>query len=356
MKTYPISHDSKVVSELIVNTIFVALATAAVILRLVSRRLRKVELWIDDYTVMVALALVYILYGIQIADAKYGMRVHIDVIPMENLTILLKMLVAYQVIYGTALLFGKMSYLYFYRRIFINEGMRKATLIVMGVVVAWWVANNLQIFLICTPFNSNWDVTVKSHCGNRPAAFTTIGAINMVTDVIIMLLPIHFVRKLQMPSSSKIGVCVIFGLGLLICAVSIVRMRVLSQLNFDDISYNMLDSVFWTVTEPSLVIINACIPTMRHLVKSLLPGTAWQGSQPKYTSDNNTQSFQRMQDEYPLTLTTDKRNVLSTVKVTNHDEGDESSASIDPGDNDSERRIVRTEGAINVKKEWTVSG
>lgn len=37
-------------------------------------------------------------------------------------------------------------------------------------------------------------------------------------------------------------------------------MEALRKLDFSDITYNMINPVFWTVTEPSLVIINVCLP------------------------------------------------------------------------------------------------
>lgn len=125
------------------------------------------------------------------------------------------MLVAYQLIYGTTLLLGKSSYLFFYRRIFVSPSFIKATWVLLIFVVLWYMANVFQVFFICRPFISNWDITVTAICGDRPTAYAVIGAINMATDFIIMILPIHFIRQLQMPASSKVGVSVIFLIGLL---------------------------------------------------------------------------------------------------------------------------------------------
>jgi hypothetical protein len=125
------------------------------------------------------------------------------------------MLVAYQLIYGTAQALAKVSYLFFYLRIFINKGFILAVKIMIGIILAWWTSNILQVFLICRPFNFNWNIYITGTCGNRPVAFTAIGAINLITDVAILLLPIPTVFKLQMPLSSKFGICGIFAIGLL---------------------------------------------------------------------------------------------------------------------------------------------
>lgn len=106
--------------------------------------------------------------------------------------------------YGTSILLGKISYIFFYRRIFVHQSFLKATWVILGVSVGWCVANVLQVFFICRPFASSWDSTVTAVCGNHPVVFTAIGAVQMVIDVTIMLLPVHFVSKLQMLTSAKV--------------------------------------------------------------------------------------------------------------------------------------------------------
>lgn len=88
------------------------------------------------------------------------------------------------------------------------------TWVILAVSVGWFVANALQVFLICRPFESNWDITITAVCGNRPAAFTAIGAIHMVIDITIMLFPVRFISQLQMPTAAKFGLCLVFMLGL----------------------------------------------------------------------------------------------------------------------------------------------
>ena len=51
----------------------------------------------------------------------------------------------------------------------------------------------------------NWNPTIPGHCASYNVAFVTIGIFNMITDLIIMLLPIPFLRKIQMAIGIKIG-------------------------------------------------------------------------------------------------------------------------------------------------------
>jgi hypothetical protein len=169
-----------------------------------------------------------------------------------------------------------------------------------------------------------------------------------------------------------------------ICAISVIRMVVLSRLNFNDISYDMLDSVFWTVTEPALVIINACIPTLRPLISLVFTNRSWNRSKPTNTpvgthgsrgalqtiggsTLKSGHNFQRMPDEYPLT---DRRHVEHTLKVTadpetSTDGGSEHRLTTSPKlvafgrkanqVTKSTKKISNLEdGVVSVKKEWSV--
>lgn len=165
--------------------------------------------------------------------ARVGMREHMAEIPMQNTILMLKvshrkrdnvgygmfadqqMLIVYQIVYYNAMVLAKLSYLFFYLRIFVTEAFRLAAWICMGCALSYWLGSMLQIFLICKPFAKNWDTTLEGHCANQNVAFSTIGAFNLVTDILIMLLPVHFIRKLQMSPATKLGLYVIFGLGFL---------------------------------------------------------------------------------------------------------------------------------------------
>lgn len=154
--------------------------------------------------------------AMHITYANHGMRYHIAELPLANATFIAKQLVAYQAVYYAAMASVKLSYLWFYLRIFPQEEFRKWIWICMSLIGGYWLGSMLQIFLICIPFEMNWNPTVKGgHCASYNVAFVTIGIVNMITDLIIMLLPIPFIRKVQMAVGTKLGLTAIFGIGLL---------------------------------------------------------------------------------------------------------------------------------------------
>jgi hypothetical protein len=142
-----------------------------------------------------------------------GVGLHITE-TIANLPVILKLMVAYALIYTGCISILKLSVLFFYLRVFLNPGMQLATKITLGVVGAWTIANILMLFLMCRPFASNYDLTVKGECADQPTIFIAIGAFNIITDVVILVLPLPTIWGLKAAKQKKIGLTVIFLFGL----------------------------------------------------------------------------------------------------------------------------------------------
>ena len=208
------------------------LATILVALRFVARRLRKTKVWYvystgvvginsnmddrwDDAAAVASLIFTAGLLAMQLTYANHGMRYHVNEIPAANSVFIAKQLVAFQSVYYAAMASVKISYLWFYLRIFPQQSFRKWIWICMGLVFGYWLGSMLQIFLICKPFEMNWNPLAGGKCANYNVAFVTVGIFNLITDLIIMFLPIPFLRKLQMAVGTKVGLIAIFAIGLL---------------------------------------------------------------------------------------------------------------------------------------------
>ena len=134
---------------------------------------------------------------------------------IANLEIILKLMVSYSLIYTFAISTIKLSVLLFYLRVFVGQRFRLITKIVAGVVVVYTLANVLLLVLICRPFAANYDMTVGGSCGDQPTAYISIGAYNIISDVVILCLPIPMVWRLKAKREMKIGLTLIFLVGLM---------------------------------------------------------------------------------------------------------------------------------------------
>ena len=72
----------------------------------------------------------------------------------------------------------------------------------------------LEIFQ-CWPRVKIWNATADGHCIDISVTFIATAAINVLSDVSILALPIFWVAKLNMRLKKKIGVLLVFGTGVL---------------------------------------------------------------------------------------------------------------------------------------------
>lgn len=122
---------------------------------------------------------------------------------------------AAQMIYATGIVPVKLSLIFFYHRIFPNRPLHIALWIVGGVVVSMGIAADLLVVLRCLPLKGIWDHTIKLRCINVATWLIIHASQNVITDFMLVFLPMPLVWRLKMTTTRKIQVSGIFALGAL---------------------------------------------------------------------------------------------------------------------------------------------
>ena len=104
---------------------------------------------------------------------------------------------------------------------------------------------------------------------NLDVAGTILGTFNVLTDFVILALPIHPLWQLQRPLKEKIEIMTMFLLGGFVCLASVYRAIVVHQLSHFDPCWSDDPVMWWTIIELSTAIISACLPTMRPILSQL---------------------------------------------------------------------------------------
>jgi hypothetical protein len=119
------------------------------------------------------------------------------------------------VVYNVALAVIKTVFLLqYYRAIPVRQ--YKKTYIASVVLVTCWSLS--QIFLntfMCWPIASFWDATIKGTCILNKSSFYVGAAGNILTDILIMVLPIPVLRSLKLGRRQKWILISVFCLGIL---------------------------------------------------------------------------------------------------------------------------------------------
>ncbi|PQE09142.1 integral membrane PTH11 protein [Rutstroemia sp. NJR-2017a WRK4] len=115
----------------------------------------------------------------------------------------------------------------------------------------------------CKPRAAWWDLTVNGHCINTRNLPIATGTINAVIDLFILILPQRIIWKLHMSRDKKIGVGLVFAVGLLSCGAALARMS-LSYIYSDssDVAYNFSQAGLFCVVEMTCAIIVFSAPTI----------------------------------------------------------------------------------------------
>lgn len=129
------------------------------------------------------------------------------------------------VMYGPTAFLTKVSLLWIMTRVF--KPYRKAVIFIyffMVVMLAYYIPAVIVKIRICSPIRKFWKPETDGSCLNEAAIIMADVVISVVSDLIILTLPMPLTMKLQMPFKKKMRVMAILGAGGLACVSSIVRL------------------------------------------------------------------------------------------------------------------------------------
>ncbi|KAK4183227.1 hypothetical protein QBC35DRAFT_394291 [Podospora australis] len=261
----------------------IVVTTAFVALRIWMRLYRHVGMGLDDWLIIAAMLVLWAEFAdgvLSITDGGIGR--HLLVLLMENPNILSRtMLWMYigELLFFTTLALIKWSVLAMYYRIFPTRFMKWGYIILGGMTLMWWIAVMLVTVFQCTPVHAMWDLaTPEAHCINANVFYiSTNGVPNIVTDVMILLLPMYEVYKLHVSRAQKIAIAGSFLVGWIVVISSIVKLKVMVDLyNLGptaDVTFHLPQLIIWVEVEPCMGIISATLPTLRPLLTMFLRKT-----------------------------------------------------------------------------------
>ena len=85
----------------------------------------------------------------------------------------------------------------------------------MALVIMWEIGTEFAIIFQCVPVHKLWHPEIPGKCIDQYKFFIGQATPNIVTDALLLVLPLWPVSKLQMPRTQKIIVSCIFLLGIL---------------------------------------------------------------------------------------------------------------------------------------------
>ncbi|CAG8083200.1 unnamed protein product [Penicillium salamii] len=253
---------------------FRATTIAMVVLAVLFTGFRFLARWkkgltpgVDDYMLVVALLFLFVLTGLMLGLIHYGMGFHSSLLPVEDVMMIGKLLIAFECVYVTAVALTKISILLMYARIFPTKGFRIASIILGVVSISWAISIIFVSVFQCTPVARAWNPTIPGTCINLKGSFIGNAVPNIVTDIAILSLPVRAVWGLHANLVHRLSVIGMFLLGSFVIFTSIYRFTTLFQFDPTDVAWTLGNACTWCTVETSSGIISACMPTLRPIFK-----------------------------------------------------------------------------------------
>ena len=125
-----------------------------------------------------------------------------------------KLIYVVEMTYFLAVCLSKVAILALYLRIFRNKLELVTTYVLVGVVVTTWLSETIAACLQCLPFEYQWDKIIPGgHCFNQQDYYRYVSVPNFVTDVVMLILPLHMVWMLNTSRMQKVGLTFVFLTG-----------------------------------------------------------------------------------------------------------------------------------------------
>ncbi|KAI0804258.1 hypothetical protein GGR55DRAFT_326000 [Xylaria sp. FL0064] len=258
------------------------LATLAVCARIYTRHVIKRSVGIDDWMAVMSL---FLTIGMNISQSvnatRYLGRHTYDLDPSVDIPRFLQLFWINELFYNADMFFIKMTFLSQYYRVFRHvRALRIIYLVAIFVIGGWCLGQFLSVVFLCVPVKGLWDKSVKAKCQDQLVGVYLNAVGTLVTDFVILFLPMPAIWKLNLPKAQKWALMGIFSLGIFTSAISIIRLTTLGDPG-EDLTYHAITSSCWSVAELSSGIIAAALATIRPLIGRFMPFASKLNSAPE---------------------------------------------------------------------------
>ncbi|KAF7622177.1 hypothetical protein F9C07_8209 [Aspergillus flavus] len=255
------------------TTITTVFALLTVLARMYVRLFIIRNVGLDDYTMILTMALSLAGWAIIIPEVIYGAGRHTAYVK-DTATTAMHLNFATQGIYMWAIGLVKISIGLFLLRFAPRKGYKIFIWVIIVLMLLYTTICFLTLVFQCKDIRSIWDMSVKSKCFTPTQLLElsyTNTALNILTDLIFAILPAFMLRHLQVNRRVKASLVCILGLGIFACAAAFVKLSVLPNYGrTGDFLWDYSTLTIWVVVESNMGIIAGSLPTLKPLFKQVL--------------------------------------------------------------------------------------
>lgn len=121
-------------------------------------------------------------------------------------------------IFGITVCCTKLSILLLILRIFISSRRDLffwAVHFLIWINITYWIMWFFLLIFLCLPRTKIWNPKTPGHCLGKFALYRSSAVFNMITDIMMLAVPLYKIFHLQMSMKRKIGISAVFATGFL---------------------------------------------------------------------------------------------------------------------------------------------
>lgn len=175
--------------------------------------------------------------------------------------------------YVVILFLIKVSLVLFYLKIFETRKFRITAYIFLVFLTVNSIGLILMTVFTCIPIYSFWNRDMKTgKCIDMQAGAYAISASSVVQDLILLIIPIVFIRNLQMKRYRKFAVGCMFVVGTFGCVATLMRLPSLSTFKISiDPCWDYVPVTIWSELELAAGFLCVSLPSIRVIIVKILP-------------------------------------------------------------------------------------
>ncbi|KAI0805383.1 hypothetical protein GGR55DRAFT_293080 [Xylaria sp. FL0064] len=211
--------------------IFTPLTLSSLAMRLyVIFKVNRRNLQLDDILVVFSTASLLAFEGATFWAIHNGLGASSNALPWPQIAIQIKYIVSGYWSWSIATLLCKISFYYFYLKLFQCKPVYRVLLWTLIIVSAAGIPIFIAFFMTrCSPYWAIWDEELsKTNCESRTQVDLAAVVYNIFLDLAVFFVPLPIVWRPQMPTVKKVGVSIMFSLGFI--TIGVMKWRVVTTI------------------------------------------------------------------------------------------------------------------------------
>ncbi|UQC91670.1 uncharacterized protein CLUP02_17206 [Colletotrichum lupini] len=189
---------------------------------------------LDDVLITASWVFAMGMFTATMISAHSGLGRHHHDVSVSEYEQFLKLTIATSATYSYGLALAKMSFAVLYIRMLPDRRLVVMNRAIILFLCGQAIEESLIPIFQCKPIAKAWTVGMEGTCLDLPVLWWSGFGFNLCTDLILFIQPVPTLWKLQLPLVKRLGLIAMLSLGLLVVAISVIRMHSVTEMGIDD--------------------------------------------------------------------------------------------------------------------------